>query len=211
MRQAGLTRREFGRRLAAAPAALSLGATAPAHGREAPRTAGSLTDVAGIRVGHFTDTRRPTGCTAILFDAPVTAGVDYDGSAPGESLGVMLQPVSPLDQIHAILLTGGGPMALPATAGVVRYLEERKIGYDWGIPGIRIPIVVGAVVDDLAMGDGRIRPGPDEAYRACVSAAAAPFAEGSVGVGTGATVGKMLVGRGLPGMKGGVGTASAHL
>ena len=67
----------------------------------APASAGSLTDVAGIRVGHFTDTRRPTGCTVILFDKPATAGADYDGSAPGESLGVMLQPVSPLDQIHA--------------------------------------------------------------------------------------------------------------
>src|SRR6187401_1021162 len=97
-------------------------------------SAGSLTDVGGIRVGHFTDTRRPTGCTAILFDKPANAGVDYDGSAPGESLGVALQPVSPLDQIHAILLTGGGPMALGATSGVVRFLEERRIGYDWGVP-----------------------------------------------------------------------------
>ena len=123
----------------------------------------------------------------------------------------MLQPVSPLDQIHAILLTGGGPMALGATAGVVRFLEERKIGYDWGIPNVRIPIVVGAVIDDLALGDGRIRPGPDEAYRACAAASSAGFAEGSVGVGAGATVGKMLVGRGMPGMKGGVGTASVRL
>src|SRR5687767_10369649 len=108
-------------------------------------SAGSLTDVAGIRVGHFTETRRPTGCTVILFDKPATAGADYDGSAPGESLGVMLQPVSPLDQIHALLLTGGGPMALGATAGVVRFLEERGVGYDWGVPNVRVPIVVGAV------------------------------------------------------------------
>ncbi len=171
---------------------------------------GSLTDVGGLRVGHFTDARRPTGCTAILFDKPATAGVDYDGSAPGESLGVVLQPVSPVDQIHAILLTGGGPMALGATAGVVRFLEERRIGYDWGVPNIRVPLVIGAVIDDLAIGDGHIRVGPDEAYRACQSAAAAPFAEGSVGVGAGATVGKMLVGRGMKGMKGGIGTASAR-
>ena len=176
-----------------------------------PARTGSLTDVGGLRVGHFTDPRRPTGCTAILFDKPATAGVDYDGSAPGESLGVVLQPVSPLDQIHGIFLTGGGPMALGATSGVVRFLEERQVGYDWGVPNVRVPIVVGAVIDDLAIGDGRIRVGPDEAYRACQAASADPVAEGSVGAGTGATVGKMFVGRGMAGMKGGVGTASARL
>jgi L-aminopeptidase/D-esterase-like protein len=173
--------------------------------------AGSLTDIGGLRVGHFSDARRPTGCTVILFDKPATAGADYDGSAPGESLGVMLQPVSPLEQIHGILLTGGGPMALGATAGVVRFLEEQRVGYDWGVPNVRVPIVVGAVIDDLAIGDGRIRVGPDEAYRACRSAATAAVAEGSVGAGAGATVGKMLVRRGMPGMKGGVGSASARL
>ena len=173
-------------------------------------SAGSLTDVQGIRVGHYTDTRRPTGCTAILFDTPVTAGADYDGSAPGESLGVMLQPVSPLTHIHGILLTGGGPMGLGATAGVVRFLENRHIGYDWGVPNVRIPIVVGAVIDDLALGDARIRPGPDEAFKACEAAAAAPVAEGNVGAGSGATVGKMLRRQRMPGMKGGVGTAAAR-
>jgi L-aminopeptidase/D-esterase-like protein len=176
-----------------------------------PASAGSLTDVAGIRVGHFTETRRPTGCTVILFDKPATAGADYDGSAPGESLGVMLQPVSPLDQIHALLLTGGGPMALGATAGVVRFLEERGVGYDWGVPNVRVPIVVGAVIDDLSLGDGRIRVGPDEAFRACEAASTAAVAEGSVGAGAGATVGKMFVRRGMRGMKGGVGSASIRI
>jgi L-aminopeptidase/D-esterase-like protein len=193
--------------LVAAPWATGRAVTQPSS----PSAVGSLTDVGGVRVGHFTDPRRPTGCTVILFDKPATAGVDYDGSAPGESLGVMLQPVSPLDQIHGILLTGGGPMALGATAGVVHYLEERRIGYDWGVPNVRIPIVVGAVIDDLALGDGRIRVGPDEAYRACEAASTAAVAEGSVGAGTGATVGKMLVGRGLRGMKGGIGGATARL
>ena len=173
--------------------------------------AGSLTDIGGVRVGHFTDVRRPTGCTAILFDKPATAGVDYDGSAPGESLGVMLQPVSPLDQIHSVLLTGGGPMGLGATAGVVRFLDEQRVGYDWGVPNVRVPIVVGAVIDDLAIGDGRIRVGADEAYRACQAATKGAVAEGSVGAGAGATVGKMFVGRGMPGMKGGIGSASVRL
>jgi len=102
-------------------------------------------------------------------------------------------------------------MALGATAGVVRFLEEQHIGYDWGLPNIRVPIVIGAVLDDLAIGDGRIRVGPDEAYLACRSANAVAVAEGSVGAGTGATVGKLFVGRGMPGMKGGVGTASTRV
>jgi L-aminopeptidase/D-esterase-like protein len=184
-------------------------ASSPPFTQSVP-SAGSLTDVGGLRVGHFTDSRRPTGCTVILFDQPATAGADYDGSAPGESLGVLLQPVSPLDRIHAILLTGGGPMALGATSGVVRFLEEKRVGYDWGVPNVRVPIVVGAVIDDLAIGDGRIRVGNDEAYRACQAATAAAVVEGSVGAGAGATVGKMFVGRGMAGMKGGIGTTSAR-
>jgi L-aminopeptidase/D-esterase-like protein len=102
-------------------------------------------------------------------------------------------------------------MGLGANAGVVRFLEEHNVGYDWGVPNVRIPIVIGAAIDDLSIGDGRIRVGPDEAYRACQGATANAVAEGSVGAGAGATVGKMFVGRGMRGMKGGVGTASARL
>jgi L-aminopeptidase/D-esterase-like protein len=177
----------------------------------APPAGGSLTDVGGIRVGHFTDTRRPTGCTAILFDTAVAAGVDYNGSAPGESMVVMLQPVSPVERIHALYLTGGGIFALPAYAGVLRYLEEHKVGFDWGTPDLRIPIVVSAVIDDLAVGDPRIRPDAEAAYKACTAASSGPIAEGNVGAGAGATVGKMHRGRGIGGMKGGIGTASVTL
>jgi L-aminopeptidase/D-esterase-like protein len=184
-------------------------------GQASPRPAtapgGSLTDVPGIKVGHFTDTRRPTGCTAILFDSAVAAGVDYNGSAPGESQVVLLQPVSPVERIHAIFLTGGGVMALPAAGGVLRFCEERKIGFDWGTPNLRIPIVVSAVIDDLSVGDPRIRPDPEAAYKACMTASTGPVAEGNVGAGAGATVGKMHRGRGLGGMKGGIGTASLKL
>ena len=197
----------------AAVTAIASGLTdAAADTRQTPalKPAGSFTDIGGVRVGHFTDGRRPTGCTAILFDKPATAGADYDGAAPAESLGVMLQPVSPLDQIHGILLAGGGPMGLGATAGVVRHLEEQQVGYDWGVPNVRVPIVVGAAIDDLAIGDGRIRVGPDEAVSACRAATAGPVVEGSVGAGAGATVGKMFAGRGMRGMKGGVGTAAAR-
>lgn len=181
------------------------------HGAEIKEQSGSLTDVSGIRVGHFTDSRRPTGCTAVIFDGEATAGVDYDGSSPGEMQVVMLQPVSPIERIHAMLLTGGGPMGLGAVAGAVRYLEERKIGFDWGLRDIRVPAVVGAVIDDLALGDGKIRPDPEAAYKACQSASTARVEEGNVGVGAGATVGKMLRRQGFGGMKGGLGTASLRL
>ncbi len=201
------TRREFGHTMAGALAATG----APRVSQAPATTAGSLTDVPGLRVGHFTDTRRPTGCTAILFDAAAAAGVDYNGSAPGESQVVMLQPVSPVDRIHALFLTGGGIFALPAASGVLRFFDERKVGFDWGTPDLRIPIVVSAVIDDLAVGNPRIRPDDEAAYKACAAATTAPVPEGNVGAGAGATVGKMHRGRGLSGMKGGLGTASLKL
>jgi L-aminopeptidase/D-esterase-like protein len=157
---------------------------------------GWITEVSGLRVGHFTNARRSTGCTAIIFDEPAAAAVDYDGSAPGEMLVVLLQPVSPVDRIHAILLSGGGVMGLVAVAGAMRFLEERKIGFDWGSPSVRIPIVVGAIIDDLAVGDARIRPDAESAYKACEAAAATPVAEGNVGAGAGGTVRRMLPRRG---------------
>jgi L-aminopeptidase/D-esterase-like protein len=199
------TRREFGRSVAGAAG------RALQRGGEQAAVAGSLTDVPGIKVGHFTDTRRPTGCTAILFDAAAAAGVDYDGSAPGESQAVLLQPTSPVDRIHALFLTGGGILSLPAAGGVLRFLEERKIGFDWGTPDLRIPIVVSAVIDDLAVGDAHIRPDADGAYKACAGASAGPIAEGNVGAGAGATVGKMHRSRGFGGMKGGLGTSSLRI
>jgi L-aminopeptidase/D-esterase-like protein len=204
-----IRRREFGRLTAGALAAATAGGSRTrAQAAAQIEQAGSLTDVPGLRVGHFTDARRPTGCTAILFDEPAWAGVDYANSAPAEMLGVALQPVSPVDRIHGMLLTGGGPMGLGAVAGVVRHLEARGVGYGWGGPNVRVPLVVGAVIDDLSVGDGRIRPGPDEAERACVEATKDAAGVGSVGAGAGATVGKMFRGRGLAGMKGGLGTAS---
>lgn len=209
-----ITRREFTRTVVGTVGvswASALPAMAHASTPAAPSPRGSLTDVPGIRVGHFTDPRRPTGCTAILFDGETAAGVDYDGSAPGDWLGVMLQPASPIDTIHAILMAGAGPFGLAAVPGAVRYLEERKQGFDWGIPNTRIPIVVGTVIDDLALGDAKIRPDPEAAYQACQAASAAPVEEGCVGIGAGATVGKILHSRGIGGMKAGVGCASLRL
>jgi len=202
------TRRDFGQALLAGGMLSHLPEQNAASQPAASASAGSLIDVPGIRVGHFTDPRRPTGCTAILFDPDAAAGVDYATSAPGETGVVLLQPSSPVERIHALFLTGGGLFGLPSFGGVIRYLEEHKTGFDWGTPGLRIPIVVGAVIDDLAVGDPRVRPDAEAAYKACAAASTGSVAEGSVGVGAGATVGKMHRSRGFGGMKGGLGTAS---
>jgi L-aminopeptidase/D-esterase-like protein len=206
-----VNRRDFLAKAAAVPAIGARSMDALSTAQSATSAAGSLTDVPGVVVGHYTDPRRPTGCTAILFDPAAAAGVDYDGSAPGESQVVLLQPVSPVERIHAIFLTGGGVLSLPATGGVLRYFDERKVGFDWGTPDVRIPIVVSAVIDDLGVGDARIRPDAEAAYKACGAASTARVAEGNVGAGAGATVGKMHKARGFGGMKGGVGTASLTL
>src|SRR5437762_7182746 len=207
------TRRQFNRTLMASVGSVWARDVAgnASQANQQQTWAGSITDVPGIKAGHYTDSRRPTGCTALLFEGKATAGVDYDGSAPGSHLGVLLQPVSPIDTLHGLLLTGGGPMGLAAVAGAVRYLEEHKTGFDWGIPNVRVPIVVGAVIDDLALGDARIRPDPDAAYKACQAASSAQLEEGNVGVGSGATVGKMLRSKGYNGMKSGVATSSLLL
>lgn len=176
----------------------------------AQSSAGSLTDVPGLSVGHWTDTRRPTGCTAILFDPDANAGVDYNGSAPGETGVVLLQPVSPVESVHGLFLGGGGMFGLGAHAGMIRFLEERKRGFDWG-GGVRVPIVPGAIIDDLVLGDPTIRPDPQSAYKACEAASTKPVAEGNVGAGAGATVGRMLRRHTAGGMKGGVGTASLRV
>jgi len=202
------TRRDFGQALLAGGVLSNLSEQNAASQSGAPESAGSLSDVPGIRVGHFTDPRRPTGCTAILFDPDAAAGVDYATSAPGETGLALLQPSSPVERIHALFLTGGGLFGLPGYGGVIRYLEEHKTGFDWGTPDLRIPIVVAAVIDDLAVGDPRLRPDAEAAYKACAAASTGPVAEGSIGVGAGATVGKMHRSRGFGGMKGGLGTAS---
>jgi len=172
---------------------------------------GSITDVSGISVGHFTDKRRPTGCTVLLFGKDgAAAGVDYDGSAPGTYQVALLQPVSFIQEIWGIVLSGGSSFGLATAPGVVRYLEERKIGLKFGI-GL-VPIVCGAIIYDLGVGgDAPIRPDAEGAYQACLAASAGPVEQGNVGAGAGATVGKMLYLQGNGGMKAGVGTASLRV
>ena len=164
----------------------------------------SITDIPGIRVGHATDTDALTGCTVVLCEAGAVGGVDVRGSAPGTRETDLLRPMTLVQRVHAVLLTGGSAFGLGAADGVMRYLEERGIGLDTGIEGVpRIPIVPAAVIFDLRIGNLRARPSPEMAYEACRTASSS-VAEGSVGAGTGATVGKLL--GAVSAMKGGVGT-----
>jgi len=167
---------------------------------------GYITDVDGIRVGHFTDTRRPTGCTVILYEPGAVAGVDVRGSAPGTRETDLLRPTNLVDRVNAIVLSGGSAFGLDTATGVMRFLEERGAGY--ATAGGKVPIVPAAILYDLTIGNGKIRPNAESGYQACRSATAGIVAEGSVGAGAGATVGKLQGGR--P-MRGGIGTASVRL
>jgi len=178
----------------------------------------TLTAVEGIRVGHYTLSERPTGCTVVLIDgAGAVGGVAQRGAAPGTRETDLLDPLNMVERVNAIVLTGGSAYGLDAAQGVMRYLEERKIGYP--IAGGVVPIVPAAVIFDLPFG-GRpdIRPTADCGYKAALAASASPVQEGNVGVGAGATVGK-LGGQGGRGnatalrspMKAGVGSAAIRL
>ena len=172
-----------------------------------PRSSGAITDVAGIRVGHFTEARRPTGCTVILTEQGATAAVEVRGAAPGTRETDLLDPANLVDKVHAVLLSGGSAFGLAAATGVVRWLEENGHGFAVG-PAL-VPIVPAAVLFDLQVGDHRIRPDEAAGHAACVAATASAPAEGSVGAGAGATVGKLL---GIErSMKGGIGTASLRV
>ncbi len=167
----------------------------------------SLTSVRGIRVGHYTDSRNATGCTVVLCEDGAVGGVDVRGSAPGSRETDLLSPTAMVDQVHAVLLSGGSAFGLDAAAGVVRYLEEKGIGIEFG--NARIPIVPGAILFDLGLVTEKVRPGADEGRMACLAASSEPVPEGSVGAGTGATVAKLL-GRERC-LKGGIGTSSLDL
>ncbi len=166
-----------------------------------------ITDVHGIRVGHATDTRALTGCTVVLCEQGAVGGVDVRGSAPGTRETDLLRPMNLVERVHAVLLTGGSAFGLAAADGVMRYLEERGIGFHVGT--VRVPIVPAAVIFDLMVGDATVRPTAEMGYAACRAASGGAVEEGSVGAGTGATVGKLL--GPTSAMKGGVGTWSIGL
>ncbi|MEP7282661.1 MAG: P1 family peptidase [Rubrivivax sp.] len=181
---------------------------------------GTLTDVAGLAVGHATDSRRPTGCTVVLCPEGAVCGVDVRGGAPGTRETDLLRPGTLVEQVHAVLLTGGSAFGLAAADGVMRWLEERGHGLDVGAPPsrdapadgphprrVRVPIVPAAVLFDLWVGDPSIRPDAGAGYAACEAASTAAPALGRVGAGAGARIGKLWgMHRSVPG---GVGCASA--
>ncbi len=150
----------------------------------------TLTALPGILVGHWTDAEHGTGCTVVLTPRGARASVAVRGMAPGSRELALLEPERTVQEVHAILLTGGSAFGLAAAEGVVRWLEERGYGYDTG--AARVPIVPAAVIYDLNYASSRVRPGPEAGYAACQAASDAPVEMGSVGAGTGATVGKIL-------------------
>ncbi|OFW01098.1 MAG: hypothetical protein A3I61_13875 [Acidobacteria bacterium RIFCSPLOWO2_02_FULL_68_18] len=178
-----------------------------------------LTEVEGLKVGHFTLPERPTGCTVVLVDGPgATGGVSQRGGAPGTRETDLLNPGTLVDTVNAVVLAGGSAFGLDAAQGVVRYLEERGVGYKTSA-GV-VPIVPAAILFDLGFGgDPKIRPTAECGYRAAAAASDGAVAEGNVGAGAGATVGKMggiaeqpgrPPGRRLP-MKAGIGSAAVRL
>lgn len=164
----------------------------------------SITDIPGIRVGHSQDEVALTGCTVILCEGGAVGGVDQRGGAPGTRETDALHPIHLVNVVHGVVLSGGSAFGLDSASGVVRYLEERGVGFDVRVA--KVPIVPAAILFDLGIGQADVRPGPEMGYQACLNASTDPPAEGNVGAGAGATVGKIL---GMQhAMKSGIGSAS---
>lgn len=167
----------------------------------------AITSIPGIQVGHAHDLDALTGCTVVLCPKGTVGGVDKRGGAQGTRQTDALGPLHLVDQVHAVVLSGGSAFGLASATGVSRYLEERGAGFDVRVA--RVPIAPAAILFDLAVGRPDVRPEAEMGYQACLNAGDGPVAEGSVGAGTGATVGKVL---GMPqAMKSGVGTACSRV
>lgn len=167
----------------------------------------TLTAVDGLEAGHYTDLVNATGCTVVICRRGAVGGVDVRGGSPGTRETDLLRPGRRVDQVHAVLLSGGSAFGLNAAAGVVGYLEEQGIGFPAG--PVLVPIVPAAILFDLGLVTSDVRPGPEEGRAACLAASINPLEEGSVGAGTGATIAK---GHGISrAIKAGVGSASMSL
>jgi len=167
----------------------------------------SITDIPGIKVGHAQDLDAVTGCTVVLCEKGAVAGVDQRGGAPGTRETDLLKPTNHVESVHAIMLAGGSAFGLDSASGVMRYLKGKGIGYDAGVA--KVPIVPAAILFDLNIGSSDVWPDAEMGYQACQNASDNPPAQGSVGAGTGATVGKLL-GMGQA-TKAGIGTASMEI
>ena len=169
--------------------------------------AGGITRVRGLSVGHYTDLESATGCTVILCEDGAVGGVDVRGASPGTRETDLLGSTKRGPAVHAVVLSGGSAFGLDSASGVVRFLEERGVGLRVG--GAIVPIVPAAILFDLGLVTGNVRPGADDGYAACLTAAGGVVSEGSVGAGTGATVGKLLGAENA--VKGGLGTSAIDL
>jgi L-aminopeptidase/D-esterase-like protein len=167
----------------------------------------SITDVPGIKVGHAQDLEAITGCTIVLCEKGAVGGVDQRGGGPGSRELALLNPVNHVQHIHGVMLSGGSAYGLDAAGGAMQYLEENKIGYK--TPYAKVPIIPSAILFDLNIGDAHTRPDKKMGYQACLNATKQPPAQGSVGAGTGATVGKLM--GPTQATKGGIGTASMEV
>ena len=166
-----------------------------------------ITDIKGIKVGHAQNEKAATGCTVVICEKGAWAGVDVRGGGPASRETELLKPVNLVEQIHAVMLSGGSAYGLDAGSGAMAFLEERGIGFD--VQVAVVPIVCGAALFDLIVGDPKVRPDKAMGYEACVNASEEMVTEGNVGAGTGATVGKLLgIGR-L--MKSGLGTYGVQI
>lgn len=170
-------------------------------------TYGNITDVPGIKVGNQENMNALTGCTAIIAEEGAVCGVDVRGSAPGTRETDLLDPINAVDTVHAISLSGGSAYGLEAASGIMTYLEEQNVGLDVGVT--KVPIVPGAVLFDLQVGDKNVRPDKQMGYEAAKRATADTFQFGNIGAGCGATVGKLAGFEQC--MKGGLGSASIKL
>lgn len=168
---------------------------------------GYLTDVDGIKVGHLEDLEGLSGCSVILCEEGATGGVDVRGSAPGTRETDLFQEKKVVDKIHAVVLAGGSAFGLDASGGVMKYLEEKNIGFDAGV--VKVPIVTSAVIFDLGIGDSKSRPDYNMGYNASKNASISENRQGNIGAGTGATVGKIM--GPFNSMKSGLGSASIVL
>ncbi len=171
-----------------------------------PLKSDTITAINGLKVGHATNENARTGCTVILCESGAVAGVDVRGAAPGTRETDAIRPGGLIEEIHAVVLTGGSGFGLDAAGGVMQFLEERGVGFPAG--PVRVPIVPSAVIFDLGVGDPKVRPDREMGYRASLNATSARVKMGQVGAGTGATVGKVP---GFQPSNGGVGSACRAL
>ncbi len=167
----------------------------------------NILDIKGIKVGQIEDIEGLTGCTVVICEEGAVCGVDVRGSAPGTRETDLLDPINMVQKVHAVVLSGGSAFGLESTCGVSRYLEEHNIGFDVGVA--KVPIVAGAVLFDLVVGDPKSRPDIEMGYKACEVANDKELKQGNFGAGCGATVGKVKGAEYC--MKGGIGSYSIKL